>query len=205
MDAIYSSLPLTAPNTIRVLGILPGEENSPVITKLRVTVVNDSDLPYDALSYYWGSPENPESVLCNGESIAVTRNLYSYLNQCRSNIAPDKIHWIWIDAICINQSSLDERASQVQIMQNIYKSAREVHVYLGDEPDDVGLLFDLMHRLEKLLTDHYNDKEQFYYTDFESLGLPKAGSRSWEVWQEILARPYFTRAWVVCMQISLCF
>jgi hypothetical protein len=103
----------------------------------------------------------------------------------------------WIAAICIYQNDLDERAKQVQIMLKIYQSAREVHIYLGDEPEDAALLFDLMHRLEKVLTEHYNDEEQFYYTDFESLGLPTAESKSWEVWQELLARPYFSRAWVI--------
>jgi hypothetical protein len=34
----------------------------------------------------------------------------------------------WIDAICINQRDLAERAVQVQIMRHIYKSAGNVVV-----------------------------------------------------------------------------
>ncbi|KAF7188351.1 Heterokaryon incompatibility protein 6, OR allele [Pseudocercospora fuligena] len=40
---------------------------------------------------------------------------------------------IWIDAICINQDDLDERDQQVSMMDDVYRQAREVLVWLGPE------------------------------------------------------------------------
>ena len=38
---------------------------------------------------------------------------------------------MWADAVCINQSDLDERSSQVSIMGDIYKNAQKCQVWLG--------------------------------------------------------------------------
>ncbi|KAJ4374357.1 hypothetical protein N0V83_003098 [Neocucurbitaria cava] len=40
--------------------------------------------------------------------------------------------WLWIDAICIDQSNLEERASQVAMMKDIYSNASGVVIWLGD-------------------------------------------------------------------------
>lgn len=51
-------------------------------------------------------------------------------------------HWhgqcryYWVDAICIDQSNLDEKSKQVVIMANIYKRAAHVLAYVGDHADD---------------------------------------------------------------------
>jgi Heterokaryon incompatibility protein (HET) len=39
----------------------------------------------------------------------------------------------WIDAICIDQSSIAERSHQVSRMKEIYKTAKEVVAWLGPE------------------------------------------------------------------------
>jgi hypothetical protein len=197
MNSLYSSLPLTTPNAIRILGLHPGKDSSPLMTSLRVISVDDTETQYDALSYTWGSREHQQEIICNGQPVNIMRNLYSYLFRDRSTIPLDKVHWIWVDAVCINQSDLDERASQIKLMLQIFQKAREVRADLGDAPEDIFMMFDLMHKLEKVLSDHYNDDEQFYHTDFEALGLPPIDSRPWQLWQEVLSRPYFTRAWVV--------
>lgn len=38
---------------------------------------------------------------------------------------------MWADAVCINQTDLDERSSQVTIMCDIYKDARNCQIWLG--------------------------------------------------------------------------
>jgi hypothetical protein len=42
---------------------------------------------------------------------------------------------IWIDQICINQKDDNEKASQVELMANIYKGAKRVSAYLGQAAD----------------------------------------------------------------------
>ena len=55
--------------------------------------------------------------------------------------AEDPDAYIWIDALCIDQSDLQERASQVELMCWIYSSASYVIAWLGAEDDhiDYGL------------------------------------------------------------------
>ena len=40
---------------------------------------------------------------------------------------------IWIDALCINQGDLQERATQVKLMGRIYERAESVNIWLGEE------------------------------------------------------------------------
>lgn len=49
---------------------------------------------------------------------------------------PTQWQYLWIDALCIDQSSLSERSYQVSLMGDIYKSATFVLAWLGIEADD---------------------------------------------------------------------
>ena len=40
---------------------------------------------------------------------------------------------MWIDALCINQDDLDERADQVCFMADIYETAWRVVIWLGED------------------------------------------------------------------------
>ena len=42
---------------------------------------------------------------------------------------------IWIDAVCINQSHLEERSTQVKMMHLIYKKADAVLIWLGPQDE----------------------------------------------------------------------
>ena len=63
----------------------------------------------------------------------MTPNLYDCLHQlCNlENMHPISSFEFWIDAICINQDDLNERAQQVNMMYNIYHQAEGVIVWLG--------------------------------------------------------------------------
>ena len=63
---------------------------------------------------------------------AALRNLrYKPIHGATSN---DRI--LWIDAICINQSDIQERNAQVRQMLDIYKSATRMVVWLGEGDRD---------------------------------------------------------------------
>src|ERR1700753_1505834 len=131
MEKIYAPLPLTTPNSIRILDLFAGSDDTLIACNLRVASLDNPDLEYDCLSYTWGSTEDQQEVVCNGQPIKVTKNLYSFLLRDRRNNG-NKQHWLWIDAICINQTDHDERASQVKMMSSIYQRAREVRLDLGE-------------------------------------------------------------------------
>lgn len=93
---------------------------------------------FTALSYVWGSPENPKTIFVrnsDGEfgTLSVTRNLEEALRHLRWT---DKPRVMWIDAICINQGDMDERSKQVIFMAQLYNLARDVVVWLGPERND---------------------------------------------------------------------
>jgi hypothetical protein len=65
------------------------------------------------------------------EEFLVTSNLEAALRHLRYRHQP---RFLWVDALCINQSDLQERASQVLLMDFIYRMAFNVHVWLGPIP-----------------------------------------------------------------------
>lgn len=88
---------------------------------------------FEALSYTWGSPENPIDIFINqsrgGFSIlSVTKNLGDALPYLRFE---DRDRVLWIDAICVNQQDLEERSQQVKRMAEIYSKAARVVAWLG--------------------------------------------------------------------------
>ncbi|KAF5680769.1 heterokaryon incompatibility protein (het-6OR allele) [Fusarium heterosporum] len=93
-----------------------------------------TDIGYNALSYTWGSPRvltedhAKQCILLNGKAIEVQTNLYDALVELQ--VSTKEIP-IWIDALCINQSSDTERSAQVSVMNLIYGKASKVIVWLG--------------------------------------------------------------------------
>ena len=51
--------------------------------------------------------------------------------QCMREAHSDRV--LWLDAVCINQADLDERAQQVGMMADIYSNSKGNLVYLGEE------------------------------------------------------------------------
>lgn len=56
-------------------------------------------MPYEALSYTWGSTEKTDKIDINGTELPVTQNLYLALQYLRLE-NEDRI--LWIDGLCIN-------------------------------------------------------------------------------------------------------
>lgn len=89
----------------------------------------DEDLiPYEALSYTWGGPMKNETILLDGKKFNVTMNLHQALLDLQSR---DTDRILWVDAVCIDQSSDSERTHQVQQMSQVYQRAERVVVWLG--------------------------------------------------------------------------
>ncbi|KAF2124687.1 heterokaryon incompatibility, partial [Dothidotthia symphoricarpi CBS 119687] len=93
---------------------------------------------YAALSYTWGSaPYNkgrPKGstyqIVVNGVTRPVQQNLHDALDHLSSKIQDLDIP-LFVDAICINQADMHERASQVRQMREIYENAELVVGWLG--------------------------------------------------------------------------
>lgn len=99
---------------------------------------------YEALSYAWGDHSQLRTIEVNDSEFEVTSNLHAALNRLRLSNS-DRV--LWIDAICIDQTNLDERADQVSKMRQIYQRAQHVLVWLGKESEDSALAMRLLERL----------------------------------------------------------
>jgi len=77
-------------------------------------------------------------------NVAVTQNLGRALPYLRLQ---DQPRVFWIDAICVNQSNLEERAQQVQRMAVLFKSATRVIFWIGEASDDSELVLDLLMKI----------------------------------------------------------
>ena len=140
---------------IRLMKILPVRDGSTSSSIIECTfeVASLQDGPrFAALSYSWGSWSNFKTVRINGKAVAVTENLYGALVMLRQKGIPET--FVWIDALCINQQDIDERAIQIARMRQIYKQAEVVRVWLGPEEEWTFLAFsalrDIKSEAEKL-------------------------------------------------------
>jgi hypothetical protein len=124
----FTHLPLdTLKGEIRLLELQPGD-NGHIVCEMKHAFLPDKPR-YNCLSYVWGSPINPVAIQIHGSYVEVGRNLFSALSALRH---PTKTRTLWIDALCINQKDLEERAAQVQQMTRIYTLARKTIVWIQE-------------------------------------------------------------------------
>ena len=156
---------------------------------------------YTCLSYCWGYILNSHLVLCNRKELRVHANLHDALIQlARRRDTQD----YWIDAICINQTDLDEKRSQIQLMGQIFERAASVFVWLGKtsatENEDIMQSPNLEAPFQLL---RQKDWAKIEIGDLVSRGLPPLDSLFWETMGNILNRSWFTRLWVI-QEVTLC-
>ncbi|KAH7327522.1 heterokaryon incompatibility protein-domain-containing protein [Rhexocercosporidium sp. MPI-PUGE-AT-0058] len=113
--------------SIRLAILQPGPRNASIRVKLGRSVFADRP-KYEALSYTWGRADDLRAIELNGTRVEVRKNLALALVHLR-HTSEERV--LWIDAICINQSDLEERNRQVELMSYIYARAKRVLVWLG--------------------------------------------------------------------------
>ena len=110
---------------VRFLRLLHDERSS-IACELAVFSLDDQP-EYLALSYCWTKADPIYEVQLNGRPFYMKPNLYAYLELMRSE---QQSGWIFIDALCINQSDIEERSSQVALKGDVYREAVGVVVWL---------------------------------------------------------------------------
>ncbi|KAK4664764.1 uncharacterized protein QC763_506470 [Podospora pseudopauciseta] len=159
-------------SSIRLIRLLPGYPSSPVVVELVTVPLDPGKIPYyEAVSYVWGTSYQQYEIACDGLSMAVSESALLALRRFRF---VDHIRLLWIDQICINQQDDKEKSSQVMLMGEIYGTASQVLVYLG-EADDTS------------------DKAMDYIS--ERCAQQEEWPRQFVV--QVLSRPWFSRVWVL--------
>ena len=72
-------------------------------------------------------------IQCNGTRIQVVQNLAEALRELRDKAKPT---YLWVDALCIDQSNDEEKVRQIRNMKLIYGLANTVIVWLGLPQDN---------------------------------------------------------------------
>ena len=112
----------------------------------------------------------------------MTVNLEAALRYLR-DVSVEKV--IWIDAICIDQSSIEERNSQVLLMRHIYRNATLVQVWLGEAAKGSDEAVEVLEELGRGTP----------FKDVRIRGKPLNGPRLEHV-IDLLARPWWKWVWV---------
>jgi hypothetical protein len=109
-------------------------------------MANRTSIPdYQALSYVWGQELALHPFRVNeGEMVFIRPNLFHALHRMRLESEP--LH-LWIDSICIDQANEKERNLQVQRMGDIFRQAKNVWIWLGEEYSHSTSAMDLYLRL----------------------------------------------------------
>ncbi|KAI4628521.1 hypothetical protein J4E83_003071 [Alternaria metachromatica] len=116
----------------RLLHILRGDFGQHVECEISSWPIDDAP-SYYAISYTWGDPADTTEITVNGKPLAVRRNCEYVLQQA---FATKASRYYWVDAICIAQTSIQERNHQVGIMGKIYSGAKHVFACVGPHADD---------------------------------------------------------------------
>jgi hypothetical protein len=158
--------------------------------EIRNASVNDA---YICLSYVWGEEDRGHHITINGKSFRVRKNLHYFLRMARHRQRLLQ-EWFWIDALCIDQSNVNERNHQVQQMGLIYSRATEVISWLGNDKV-IAVFLESMSKGESL---HYLDGPyayRFYSSEY--------WNRAWITQEVALGRLVVLRAGAAKLDASL--
>ncbi|KAF3059753.1 Heterokaryon incompatibility protein 6, OR allele [Daldinia childiae] len=154
----YCHDPLPGQGYIRLATIHPGKFEDDIVVSFHTSTFPNNTLPYEALSYVWGSDKShtpiyiseDNTAIANGsrdvsqmgfKQLWVTQNLDVALRHLRYDEAP---RVMWTDALCINQTNEVEKGPQVAMMGEIFRLACRVIAWLGPDENDSNRALHLM-------------------------------------------------------------
>ncbi|KAG4428948.1 hypothetical protein IFR05_015569 [Cadophora sp. M221] len=147
---------------IRLIRLQDGEPDDR-IQCTHETRALDKNPGYNALFYVWGDQNDTIPISCNGQRPQVTRNLHAAMGKMRM-INYDRQHApLWVDVVCIDQSNLDEKTEQIQLMGKIYAGASMIQIWLCDVPEESLQTYyegvQMMKRIDSEIVRLLNSKE----------------------------------------------
>lgn len=199
-------------NTIRLLRLLPGSFEDDICVSLETTVLCEDSIPkYEALSYAWGSTEDPVNISVKPRPhenpptgqrldglLGVTQNLAVALRHLRRQ---EGNRDLWIDAICVDQRNSVERGHQVERMADIYRYADQVVAWIGPAGNNSALAMKTLGSLgSRIEIDWDTTTTSPFFPDHADLAdfkLPLTYDvKTWSSLQFLLTRHWFKRLWV---------
>lgn len=189
----YETLP--ARGWIRLLELQTG--SGAFVCKLRHERLEDCASGFEALSYVWGShvAEELSNIRVNDRAFSIGTNLASALLHLRHETEPKVL---WVDAICINQNSEEERSQQVQQMGAIYASAKKVLVWVGpDERGEAYSCFALIKDTTVSLMEMFTRYGSIINIPPIPPGFICTDPLQWDMVRRLMNARWFIRVWVL--------
>jgi hypothetical protein len=180
--------PDTSKQQIRLFRIDQSTRHGTIHGSLTVTSL-DEHPEYQALSYTWGGKTKQATIIMDGKSFSIGKNLHDF-QQVYLDLNAEALPKIfqncsttsqfemslWIDQLCIDQSNVVERNHQVQLMAKIYTGAIGVIAWLGQPPKAEP------HELYKMEGTNPDERPLLY------LAKSKYWSRLWIIQELVLGK-----------------
>ncbi|KAI8944595.1 heterokaryon incompatibility protein-domain-containing protein [Xylaria longipes] len=165
------------------------------------TTLDDNVIPYEAVSYTWGTLKREKYIRITGGILPVTSNLWQVLHDLRRL---DLDRYLWVDGICINQDDDLERGHQVQQMRHIYQGADRGIFYLSPHTAVTQVIMESLALLQKQVAGsrwasndgRWDAAWQKVQTELRSQ-YDDLESRQREGLAYLLLSPFFRRVWIV--------
>lgn len=198
--------------SLRLATITINSDEIPSLTLKTFELSSPTRPEFYALSYTWNPPykgdpsryteEDMRDILLNGSKFSVMPNLYDAFFQIHRS-CPDMP--FWIDALCINQSDLQERKLQVGIMDQIFGGASRVIVWLGKPTPKTELGLKTVERLASVsftVSKRIVREQKYHYThSLEEMkdvyGLDPLTFDEADALIDLFESRWFARQWVV--------
>lgn len=148
----YQYSPLPHGRWIRIIELQPsGKSEDPIRIHLKAVALGEQP-SYEALSYAWEGQIPDQSIDCETWSLLVSQTC---LNAMRRLRLKKDVRVLWIDGICIDQRSTEEKNHQVALMGQIYRNCRQVIIWTGEGQSGVDLIFRFVSKLPWHVTSYY--------------------------------------------------
>lgn len=164
-----------------------------------VCVSLDDDPSYLAISYAWGDP----LIVGHFEShhkgqerrVSYNKGVFDII---KTILARGTTLYLWIDALCINQEDLRERASQVEMMGTIFSRARQVVAFIGRANEISTRAMECILRTANCIWAHGFLIDSATHQGIASLlSEIRPVARDWRSIEGLNRRPWFHRLWIV--------
>lgn len=126
---MFQHKPLGEARHIRLIRLeTPRHSSRPLQCQIHQVCLDDNP-EYSAMSYAWDAERQNTPLICGGKQLLITPNCEKALRRF-AKIPAGQV--LWVDSICIDQTSTSERNHQVKLMGDIYSQAASVLVWLGE-------------------------------------------------------------------------
>lgn len=165
------------------------DSNIPMRCRVRhVSLLEEPIAPYYAISYCWGESIHRKSIILDEEPVDIPESAEKALRGTHLSSEGFAVP-IWIDALCIDQHNLTEKGHQVAMMREVYSSALEVRVWLGEKDYATA---SAIHTINTIVDLYSQESKPSIFQTREA-----AQSLEWNQVHRFLNSPWFSRLWPV--------